>query len=94
MQKLNEEYINNLCDAVISINDKEECKKFLLDLFTFQELESTAQRLEVAKQLREGKSYNEINQQTGASTATISRVNKCLNYGDGGYAQILEKMGK
>jgi TrpR-related protein YerC/YecD len=76
------------------VENREECRKFFLDLFTFQELDSLAQRLEVARLLKEGKNYVYINEKTGASTATICRVSKCLNYGDGGYKEILEKLGK
>lgn len=94
MHKINEEYLKYLCDAIVAIENSEECQDFFLDLFTFPELEALVQRLQVAKLLREGKSYTAINQSTGASTATIGRVSKCLNYGDGGYAKILDKLGK
>ncbi len=94
MHKLNEDYINYLTDAMVSLENKDECRRFIFDLFTFQELESVAQRLQVARLLREGKSYIDINKETGASTATISRVGKCLNYGDGGYDEILNRLEK
>lgn len=94
MHKINEQYLNNLFDAIVSVENREECRRFFLDLFTYPELESMAQRLEVARLLNEGNSYANINRETTASTATICRVSKCLNYGEGGYAQILEKLGK
>ena len=93
MPKLNEDYANYLFDAIVSVENREECRRFFLDLLTYQEIESMAQRLQVAVKLREGKSYTAINQETGASTATICRVSKCLNYGDGGYSEILGKLG-
>ena len=93
MPKLNEDYANYLFDAIVSVENREECRRFFLDLLTYQEIESMAQRLQVAVKLREGKSYAAINQETGASTATICRVSKCLNYGDGGYSEILGKLG-
>ncbi len=92
MVKVNSEYLNYLYDAMSAIKTREECKKFFDDLLTFQELESLAQRLQVARLLKEGKSYVDINGETGASTATICRVSRCLNYGDGGYKTILDKL--
>jgi TrpR-related protein YerC/YecD len=94
MHKINEEYLNNLYLAISAIENQDEAKRFLYDLFTYQELESMAQRVEVAILLREGKSYVDINQKTGVSTATICRVSKSLNYGEGGYSEILERLGK
>ncbi len=80
-----------LYDAVLSLSDRESCRLFFDDLCTIKELEAMAQRLEVAQMLSEKKTFNEIAAKTGASTATISRVNRCLQYGGGGYAKILEK---
>ena len=77
--------INNLCDAILSLKDREECLRFFDDLCTRKELQSIAQRFEVAKLLAEGKKFNEIVQQTGASTATIARVNRSLIYDTKGY---------
>ena len=94
MPKLNEDYANYLFDAIVSVENREECRRFLVDLLTYQELESMAQRLQVAVKLREGKSYTAINQETGASTATICRVSKCLNYGSGGYRIAIDRMEK
>ena len=70
--------------AILSLETIEECKSFFDDICTIQEIEAISQRLQVAKQLSLGKSYTEVNKMTGASTATICRVSKSLNYGDGG----------
>ncbi len=78
--------------AVISLENEKECQRFFDDICTIQELEAIAQRFEVACLLSEGKSYVDINKETGASTATICRVSKCLNYGDGGYKTAIERL--
>lgn len=88
-QKVERDY---LCRAIAAIETIDECRDFLDDVCTIKEIESIAQRLTVANLLNKGKTFNEIVEETGASTATISRVNKCLNYGSG-YKQILEKLG-
>ena len=80
--------------AILSLNTIEECKNFFDDICTIQEIEAISQRLQVAKQLSLGKSYIEINKTTGASTATICRVSKSLNYGDGGYATVLNRIAE
>ena len=72
-------------EAILMLKDKDECYRFFEDVCTVRELQSIAQRLEVAKLLRIRKTYNEIEQDTGASTATISRVNRTLHYGSDGY---------
>lgn len=90
----------NQCDftkfykAVLSLNTVEECSAFFNDICTIQELEALAQRMEVAIRLNNKESYIDINKQTGASTATISRVSKYLNYGAGGYEIALERIDK
>ena len=71
--------------AIVSIQDEEECRKFLEDLCTVSELKAMAQRIDVAILLDKGLIYSEILDKTGASSATISRVNRCLHYGAGGY---------
>ena len=81
-----------LCEAVLSLKDKEECYRFFEDIFTINELKAVEQRLQVAKMLKEKKTYTEIATKTGASTATISRVNRCLNYGSDGYNLVLERV--
>ena len=92
MQKINKNSIEKLFSAVLSLKDTAECSAFFEDICTYQELEALAQRLEVASLLLEKKSYIDINKITGASTATICRVSKCLNYGDGGYRTVLERL--
>ncbi|MBQ7296307.1 MAG: TrpR YerC/YecD [Clostridia bacterium] len=94
MNKLDNKAIDRLFEAILSLENKEECACFFDDVCTIQELTSIAQRLEVAKLLCEGKSYIEINKLTGASTATICRVGKCVNYGSGGYKTAINKLDK
>ena len=83
---------NRLYTALLQLKTEEECRQFLDDLCTIRELQDISQRLEVAVMLRQGSNYQTISRLTGASTATICRVNKCLNYGPGGYAMVLERM--
>lgn len=94
MHKLENKSIDGLFEAILSLENKDECLSFFEDVCTIQELASIAQRLEVAKLLYEGKSYIEINKLTGASTATICRVGKCVNYGSGGYKTAIERLNK
>ena len=84
--------IENLFKAILSLETAQECHAFFEDICTIKELQEISQRLEVAEMLSEGKSYQEVSKLTGASTATISRVNKCLMYGNGGYKNILQKI--
>lgn len=84
---------DELFDAVLKLKSVEDCRKFFEDVCTIKELQDVTQRLQVAKLLREGKNYQEVSKITGASTATISRVNKCLNYGSGGYEIVIKKAG-
>ena len=93
MQRMDKTAINKLYSAIVALKNKEECSAFFDDICTVQELEALAQRLEVACQLLDGKSYVDINKTTGASTATICRVSKCLNYGDGGYKTVIDRLG-
>ena len=79
----------DLFQAVLKLGSVEDCRKFFEDVCTIKELQAISQRLDVAKMLSEGKNYQEISKETGASTATISRVAKCLNYGAGGYELVL-----
>ena len=81
-----------LIKAILAVVSEEECMSFLEDLCTFKELDSMAQRFQVARLLKEGKTFQEIVDKTGASTATISRVNRCLLYGNGGYESIINKL--
>ncbi len=80
---------DELFSAILKLKSIDDCHKFFEDVCTIKELEDVSQRLEVAKQLLDGKNYQTISKETGASTATISRVNKCLNYGSGGYKLVL-----
>ena len=81
-------------DAVLSLENKEQCRTFFEDICTIKELETITQRLEVAKMLKNGAGYTEISAKCGASTATISRVNKCLLYGKGGYGIVINHKEK
>ena len=86
--------VDSLFEAILCLEDKEECYTFFEDVCTINELLSLAQRFEVAKMLREQKTYLEIAEKTGASTATISRVNRSLNYGNDGYDMVFKRMKK
>ena len=90
--KFKSEEIDELFRAVLLLEDEEDCYRFFEDICTINEIHAIAQRLQVAKLLKEGKTYNEIESITKASTATISRINKCLLYGADGYQRILAKM--
>ena len=89
--KLKDVKMDDLFKAVLSLKDVEECYKFFEDLCTISELKAMEQRYQVAKMLSEGSVYSEIASATGASTATISRVNRALNYGSDGYSLVLER---
>lgn len=78
--------------AILELENIDECYKFFEDIATINELKAISQRIHVAKMLKDKKVYTEIAEATGASTATISRVNKCLNYGQGGYNIVLDRM--
>lgn len=82
----------NLFKAILHIESIDECSRFFEDICTIKELQDLSQRLQVAQMLNDGISYQEISKQTGASTTTISRVNRCLVYGGGGYSTILKKL--
>ena len=90
-QKLRDDLTDQLCRAVLSLKTMEECYQFFEDVCTIGELRAMAQRLDVARMLHEGFTYDDIVAQTGASTATISRVKRCLNYGADGYTLVLKK---
>ena len=85
---------DNLFEAVLALKSVEDCRKFFEDVCTIKELDAISQRLEVASLLSNGKNYQEVTALTGASTATISRVNKCLQYGKGGYGLVVKKEEK
>ena len=84
--------MEELFEGILSLQTVEECERFFTDICTIKELQALTQRLQVAKQLYEGRNYNEVYQDTGVSSATICRVNKCLNYGDGGYRMVLDRL--
>ena len=84
--------VDHLFEAILTLKDKAECYTFFEDVCTINELLSISQRYEVAKLLREGQTYLDISNATGASTATISRVNRSLNYGNDGYDLVLERV--
>lgn len=90
--KFKREDIDELFEAVLTLKDSEDCYRFFEDICTINEIHAIAQRLQVAKLLSEKKTYNEIENLTSASTATISRINKCLLYGADGYRRVLERL--
>ena len=90
--KLKDDLNNQLCRAVLLLDNVEECYQFFEDICTISEIKALAQRLEVARMLKHGHTYDDIVERTGASTATISRVKRCLNYGADGYKVILDKL--
>ena len=92
--KLRDELNDQLCEAVLHLNSVEECYQFFEDICTISELKAMSQRLEVARMHKEKLTYDAIVERTGASTATISRVKRCLNYGADGYNVVLSRMGK
>lgn len=90
--KLKTEAVDQLFDAILTLENKEECYNFFEDLCTVNELLALSQRYSVARMLKEKKTYLEIAEKTGASTATISRVNHSLNYGSDGYELIFKRL--
>lgn len=91
-KKIRTDAVDHLFDAILCLQNKEECYSFFEDLCTVNELLSLSQRFEVASMLRDHKTYLEIAEKTGASTATISRVNRSLNYGDDGYELVFNRL--
>ena len=91
---INQEQMQDLIRAILLLDTQEEAQAFFEDIFTIRELQSVAQRLAVARMLARKVTYQEIAEETGASTATISRVNHSLSYGAGGYQKVLEKIAK
>ncbi|MEH7176755.1 YerC/YecD family TrpR-related protein [Neobacillus vireti] len=92
INKLRGKELDQLFQAVLSLKDLEECYRFFDDLCTINEIQSLAQRLDVARMLRDGNTYHKIETETGASTATISRVKRCLNFGNDTYEMVLERI--
>ena len=91
-KKIRTEEVDHLFEAILCLKNKEECYTFFEDVCTVNELLSISQRYEVAKMLREEKTYLDISNATGASTATISRVNRSLNYGNDAYDMVFERL--
>ena len=83
--------LDELYSEIVKLDSVEECELFLGDLCTIKELYSMAQRLKAAKMLLEGKTYNEVIEETDISSATLARVSKCVRYGKGGYKNVIEK---
>jgi TrpR-related protein YerC/YecD len=83
--------LKELYNELVKIETEEECERFLSDLCTIKELQSMGQRLKAAKMLLDGKTYNEVIEETDISSATLARVSKCVRYGDGGYASVIRK---
>ena len=92
VKQLKSEPVDHLIEAILTLKSKEECYSFFEDLCTVNELLSLSQRFEVAAMLKEHKTYLEIAEKTGASTATISRVNRSLTYGNDGYEMVFSRM--
>jgi len=93
MDLLENENTRLLISALLSLESEEECRNFIRDIMTSREILSIGQRLAVANLLRRGGTYAEVAEKTGASSATIVRVNQCLRYGSGGYRSVLSKLG-
>ncbi len=91
-ERMNNEQIAELADAMLALSNREEAFLFFEDIFTIKELQAVAQRLAVARLLKRRVTYQDIAEQTGASTATISRVNRSLTYGAGGYQMVLDRV--
>ncbi len=90
--KFQRDDIDELFDAILTLKDREDCYRFFEDICTVHEIHALAQRLQVAKLLSMKMTYGEIEEITTASTATISRINKCLSYGADGYKRVLERL--
>ncbi len=94
MDKLRNEETDFFFNCVLALKDIDECYDFFEDVCTIKELQSIAQRVKVAAMLTEGRVYTDIANETGASTATISRVGRSLNYGKDGYATVFDRLSK
>ncbi len=93
-KKIRTEEVDHLFEAILTLENKDECYQFFEDVCTVNELLSLAQRYEVAQMLRNKNTYLEIADKTGASTATISRVNRSLNYGNDGYDMVFKRLSE
>ena len=92
--RLKSQQADLLAKAFLSLESVEDCYRLFEDLFTIREVQDLSSRMEIALMLRDKVTYNEIVEKTGASTATIGRVNRALNYGAGGYQRVMDKMKK
>jgi TrpR-related protein YerC/YecD len=91
MEKLHTKDTDQLFEAILTLKTVDECYKFFEDVCTVKEIKEISQRLKAAKMLKNGENYAVVGKETGMSTATISRVNKCLEYGTGGYDMVFER---
>jgi TrpR-related protein YerC/YecD len=94
MSKIQTKEIDELFQAILSLKTEEECYRFFEDACTIKEIKDMAQRLQAAKMLKSGESYVNVCRETGMSSATVSRVNRCLEYGNGGYEMVLDRLSK
>ena len=94
MEKLHTKDVDALFEAILSLENRDECYRFFEDVCTVKEILDIAQRLKAAKMLKAGKNYVEVCAETGMSSATISRVSRCLEYGAGGYELVIERAEK
>lgn len=94
MNNINNDAIDNLLEGILTLKTADELRAFLDDVCTIRELQDISQRFDVARKLSEGANYNKVSEETGASSATISRVNRCLLYGNNGYKTAIERMKK
>ena len=92
MEKLDPKMADQFYSAILSLETKDECRAFFEDICTIKEMQDLMQRLQVASMLSKRMNYLEISKETSVSSATISRVNRCLNYGDGGYNTVLGRL--
>ncbi len=92
--KRRDKAMDDLFKAILSLEDVQECYDFFQDLCTMKELADMAQRVEAAQMLLAGKTYEQIVKHVEISTATISRINRCIQYGTGGYAKVLNRLGQ
>lgn len=92
MKNINKDNLDNLFRAILELKTVDECYSFFEDLCTISELKSMSQRMEVALMLADKRIYTDIAKETGASTATISRVNRCINYGEDGYNLVIKRL--
>ena len=90
--KIKSEETEHLFRAILSLESVEECYRFFDDLCTFSEILAMTQRYQVAEELHKGRTFSQISQEIGVSSTTITRVNRCLNYGSGGYQTVLDRL--